>query len=220
MIAEVFRTALLNPEVQERAARIGLSGADMRLILAPIQSGNSKSCWPWGGSKMTAGYGRMKIRGKTYRVHRVILLVFVGMSDELHSDHECHNLDRSCGGGNACLHRACCNPDHLVPRTLAENVLRSHSSNAGRNRMKTKCPQGHSYSPKNTSYDSRGRRRCRTCSGLTGRGQGHEALKTHCPQKHPYDVGNTYIDGKGGRNCRACHRNRVRASYRSQKAIS
>jgi hypothetical protein len=62
-----------------------------------------------------------------------------------------------------CRNRACVNPDHLEPVTIAVNVLRGESPPA-RNARKTHCPQGHEYTPDNTYYNQKGWRACATCS--------------------------------------------------------
>jgi hypothetical protein len=78
----------------------------------------------------------------------------------LQIDHQCHNQDKSCAGGDTCPHRCCCNPAHLELATGRENVLRGKAPTA-RNAAKTHCPRGHAYD----GIDGRKRqhRRCSTC---------------------------------------------------------
>lgn len=78
-------------------------------------------------------------------------------------DHTCHNADPTCMGGDACPHRACCNPDHLEAVTQRENTLRSPLSPAAINARKTHCINGHEYTLENTNISPTGRRCCRTC---------------------------------------------------------
>ena len=86
--------------------------------------------------------------------------------------------------------------------------------------VKTKCPQGHSYTEDNSYIDKNGYRHCRTCRKDTMRlrreddvrvGRGvNNASKTECPKGHQYDESNTitYVkpNGKSARHCRACER--------------
>ena len=73
------------------------------------------------------GYGRAWDRGRR-RVdwaHRVVYRLHRGpIPAGLHLDHTCHPVDGSCPGGRACPHRACVNPDHLVPVTQEQNKAR------------------------------------------------------------------------------------------------
>jgi hypothetical protein len=60
-----------------------------------------------------------------------------------------------------CRRPLCCNPLHLEAVTMRENLMRGNGW-SGRNARKTHCPQGHPYSPENTSVRD-GSRHCRTC---------------------------------------------------------
>lgn len=68
-------------------------------------------CWEWKGHKENHGYGRMRYKGKRYRVHRAMMLVIHG---ELPQGkvvmHLCHN-------------KSCCNPKHLKIGTQRENII-------------------------------------------------------------------------------------------------
>jgi hypothetical protein len=219
-IAVAFAALRATTKVRERATDIGLTNDELNRFLGYISTGKSSACWPWTGSRNVAGYGRIGLGGRTHRAHRLAFQLFKGsISPDLHVDHGCHNRDLSCRGGSSCHHRTCCNPAHLFAATLAQNVLNSHSSPAARNAMKTHCNRGHEFNSRNTQVDASGRRRCRTCAGLTGRGQGHQALKVHCPKGHPYDEANTYRSPKGDRTCRTCRREKARADYHRSKAV-
>lgn len=115
-------------------------------------------CWMWRGSRSPQGYGLHSSNKRVGRAHRFAYELMVGpISDGLTLDHTCH--DRSeCDGGTGCPHRACVNPAHLEPVTLAANVRRASAG-------VTHCPKGHPYDEANT-YRPPGRpssRRCRIC---------------------------------------------------------
>ncbi len=86
--------------------------------------------------------------------------------------------------------------------------------------MKTSCPQGHSYTEKNSYVDKNGYTHCRACrlermrnrrkdNPRVGRGVNNSS-KTECPKGHSYDEKNTitYVkpNGKSKRACRECAR--------------
>ena len=121
-------------------------------------------CWIWTGST-NHGYGQFYVNGKPTpgRAHRVAYELAIGpIPNGLELDHLCHNRDKSCMGGETCLHRACVNPDHLQPATHRLNGLRGRSV-AAVHAAKTHCIRGHEFTPANTDVRPRGSRRCRTC---------------------------------------------------------
>ncbi|MGQ4353210.1 HNH endonuclease [Streptomyces drozdowiczii] len=188
-------------------------------LLSRINWGGPDDCWPWTGSLLVSGYGRYYSKGSVARAHRLIYEIAIGPIPEgAHLDHICHGRDESCPGGNGCQHRRCCNPTHLEPVSLVNNVMRGRSQ-AALNARKDRCKRGHPFTPSNTRLTPDGRRRCMACSGLTGKGIGSaESAKTSCPQGHSYDAENTKValrpDGSFKcRICRTCARDRARASY-------
>jgi hypothetical protein len=101
-------------------------------------------CWNWTGATCL-GYGQFKGTGDyaTRWAHRFAYLLLVGpIPDGLVLDHLCRN-------------RACVNPDHLEPVTMAVNI--------GRIPRPPHCPKGHEFDAENTSYSTLGHRRCKTC---------------------------------------------------------
>lgn len=75
-------------------------------------------------------------------------------------DHLCHD-PAICHAGNACPHRACDEPLHLVAVPHGDNVNRGGNRGvqvmAEQRRARTVCPSGH-------SYDGRNAKGARTCS--------------------------------------------------------
>ena len=82
-------------------------------------------CWMWQGAALRVGYGVINGGdGHNYLTHRVVYEAAVGPIPEgLVLDHLCHNADLDCPGGPPCVHRRCCNPDHLRAITRAENAV-------------------------------------------------------------------------------------------------
>lgn len=116
-------------------------------------------CWPWLGA-LASGYGSLSVRGTSRQAHRVGYELMVGPVPEgLQLDHLCRN-------------RACCNPAHLEPVTLRENVRRGAAVRTGYQpgrvkvspTRKTHCRNGHAFTAENTYVWPNGqRRRCLTC---------------------------------------------------------
>jgi hypothetical protein len=113
-------------------------------------------CWEYDGSRTKAGYGQIRIggrNGKTRCVHVVAYELLVGEIPEgLVLDHR------------VCDNPPCFNPEHLLPCTHRENILRGTGASA-RNAAKVECSKGHLLSGGNlyvrpgTSW--RGCRQCR-----------------------------------------------------------
>lgn len=116
-------------------------------------------CWQWDKPHMF-GYGVFRIEGKNLKAHRVAYELLIGpIPDGLTLDHECHNRDKSCEGGRTCPHRACVNPSHLRPVTMATNNKASHNYVGNR----TECKYGHPFDESNTRW-YRGHRVCIQCA--------------------------------------------------------
>jgi hypothetical protein len=144
-----------------------VSAVEARFWAKVIRLGPDE-CWPWNAFINPEGYGHFGTGdGKVGRAHRVAYQFAVGPIPEgLVIDHTCHT-EECLVPGNQCPHRACCNPQHLVPATHGENLRRG---NSGRNNSaKTHCPKDHEYTEENTLLHwDRGtiRRRCRTCEDV------------------------------------------------------
>lgn len=126
-------------------------------------------CWLWTAGKAD-GYGKIGIPGQSSAVaHRIAWeLAFGSIPDGLVVDHDCHNRDPDCPGGE-CHHRACQNPSHLMLRTQGGNVLAGKSF-AATNAAKTHCDNGHPFDAGNTYIrPTDGWRDCRKCKAATQR---------------------------------------------------
>ncbi|MGW9541939.1 HNH endonuclease signature motif containing protein [Streptomyces anthocyanicus] len=121
---------------------------------------DENGCWVYTGHLDPAGYGRISVLGADSKrrgkfTHRVTYEALVGpIPPSLHIDHLCRN-------------RACCNPKHLEPVTPLVNTRRSPISTGSVNAAKTRCSNGHDFSPENTRIvvNRRGRaeRVCKAC---------------------------------------------------------
>lgn len=119
----------------------------------------NSGCWLWIGAGTGAGYGGVFFHGKNHRAHRVFYSVLVGeIPDGLELDHICRE-------------RSCVNPTHLEAVTRSENTKRGigPAMAAKRQMSITHCPNGHEYTPQNTSmrapseFHPNGFRECREC---------------------------------------------------------
>lgn len=105
-------------------------------------------CWIWTGCFSKGGYGRIGVGGKLDYSHRLTFELLRGdIEENLCVDHLCKN-------------RICCNPAHMEVVTRGENVKRGDTGK--HNSIKTHCPHGHKYTPKNTVI-RKGNRECKTC---------------------------------------------------------
>lgn len=114
----------------------------------PVHPALGTRCHVWTAGRNGAGYGVMFTGSKrdgTARsalVHRLAYEHFVGaIPDGVVLDHLCRNI-------------VCCNPRHLEPVTIAENIRRGYA-------LHTHCPAGHPLIAGNLR--KRPSRECRTC---------------------------------------------------------
>lgn len=93
------------------------------------------SCWLSYVGINTNGYSQARVGGRRrVLVHRAVYEILVG---PIPPDYEVDHL---------CRVRNCYNPTHLEAVTQAENKRRQRNHN----RAKTRCAQGHAYTPDNT----------------------------------------------------------------------
>lgn len=124
----------------------------------------TEGCWFWE-RPTNRGYGLIGVGYKSVLAHRFSYELHKGPIPEgMDIDHMCHNEDPDCLGGETCPHRACVNPDHLVPASRKENSLRGKAPTVVWWRTDT-CKRGHSLADAYVAKlpDGRTRRNCRTC---------------------------------------------------------
>lgn len=129
---------------------IGTPQRVMDRLFDRVNVRNSDECWPWKLSAGGHGYAQVGWwadgRSQMRLVHRLIYNRTRGhIWSGYEVDHRCRN-------------RICCNPSHL--RLLPDHE--NHASNG--QALRTRCPQGHEYTPENTHITSKGHRCCRQCA--------------------------------------------------------
>lgn len=78
-------------------------------VWSKIKVLSSQECWVWQQGTNAAGYGVVKIQGRSWLAHRLIYRLATGRAPSLHVLHSCDNPP-------------CCNPSHLREGTQADNM--------------------------------------------------------------------------------------------------
>ena len=131
---------------------------ELKLALAangiPFDFYESSECIIWTGGVSSTGYGTVRHKNKTKRVHRLIFEIING---PLMAHEHVHHIKPPCTS------KRCINPSHLAKTTAKE-----HPDTTGAiNRAKTHCVHGHEFSEINTRIYKNVfgyiRRICREC---------------------------------------------------------
>jgi len=112
------------------------------------------NCWRWTGFIDKGGYGRIREAGRDTPIlyaHRVAYEFLIGSIPEgLQLDHLCRN-------------KWCCNPQHLEPVTMTENLRRGDVPVRTR-LVSLVCPKGHPRSENAYVWPKTGQlKMCRAC---------------------------------------------------------
>lgn len=179
---------------------------------AKVDKRGTEDCWPWQGGKMSTGYGHFTWRGEGLRegvhvAHRIAYELLIGpIPDGLTLDHLCRNPP-------------CCNPAHLEPVSIRENIQRAKAA-------RTHCKHGHELTPENTyrKPSSPERRYCLICTRRYGREGAqrhrdrHKVVRTHCQRGHELTEDNWHIQPSGKRLCRPCQTIRIQRAAEVRRA--
>lgn len=108
---------------------------------------DDNGCWLWQGNVDTKGYGRLW-DGATHRTVYAHRYFYVQLGFTIPAGLVLDHL---------CRVTRCVRPTHLEPVTIAENIRRGIGKS-----LKSKCANGHDYTPENVALDGR-KRYCRLC---------------------------------------------------------
>lgn len=172
-------------------------------------------CFLWTAVLTEYGYGKFALTRNADEKFRTVSAHIWVLTDAkivipkgYETDHLCHTLSSTCGGGKTCPHRACVSLLHLEVVTRHENMYRGLSP-AAKCARQNYCKYGHEFTKDNVLERSDGGRRCKACEKIKHPGISAN-LREKCPSGHYYDELNTRIGPKGDRQCRACGRERAR----------
>lgn len=84
-------------------------------------------CWIWAGASTERGYGRIKIKGRSTRTHRIAYYLTHGEWPEPACLHSCDNPQ-------------CVNPNHLRAGTQQQNVQEMKEKGRAARRLGQDCP--------------------------------------------------------------------------------
>jgi len=85
-----------------------LTEADKVRFWEKVDRRGPDECWEWQAYRNHQGYGRFRLNGFLFRVHRVAFAIMNGDA-ELQVCHHCNNPP-------------CCNPKHLYAGTQVDNI--------------------------------------------------------------------------------------------------
>lgn len=119
-------------------------------FLARISPEPNSGCWLWTGAMRSSGYGNAHVDGRFVSAHRFA--------------YECANgpVEDDCEVMHTCHMRLCCNPQHLMAGSHAEN-MRQAKERGSMSKLGSYCSRGHKMTAANTLLRPNGARRCRAC---------------------------------------------------------
>jgi len=125
-----------------------------------IRTTVTDGCWDWLGAKTPDGFGIFSVGNKNVSAQRYAYEILVGKT-----------IPKGYRVVHLCKNRSCVNPKHLDVQTPSENMK---DTLAGfkfglMQRIKKKCPKGHSYNKENTIFTKDGRRICKECQRVWSR---------------------------------------------------
>lgn len=77
-----------------------------------IDKDTSDGCWLWTAELAGNGYGRVKVKGIRYQVHRLAAAAVLDLDYQDRKQFACHKCDV----------KRCCNPEHLVVADASWNM--------------------------------------------------------------------------------------------------
>lgn len=101
----------MNDAAQVTEPPVEISAELIRRFWRRVQSGDDSECWLWKGPFDRLGYGQFTLSGRPRRAHRVAYYLWNG--DWFGPDTKVRH---------SCDVRECCNPNHLIPGTQAQNM--------------------------------------------------------------------------------------------------
>lgn len=110
---------------------------------------NDTGCLLWTGVKGSRGYVKITYLNRTYNLHRLIAIMYMGLDV----------LDETKVVMHTCDNKHCVNQEHLKIGTQSENVIDSVEKGIQGQVKKTQCSNGHPYNEENTYIrpDGKGR---------------------------------------------------------------
>lgn len=113
---------------------VSLTDKEIERIFRKIEPDPITECWIWTGA-ITRGYGYMRLRDRSERVHRVIYAWLIKPIPRGMANGESVV-------GHSCNRKSCCNPEHLEIVTQKGNVMYGNGPSSV-NAKKKHCHNGH-----------------------------------------------------------------------------
>jgi hypothetical protein len=154
------RNDVLELSEQEENRRVPIQSGDLFLmetismltLVRFFRFANVKDgCWEWSGAITNYGYGSQTVNKKTFRAHRLSLMIHGRNIRDAYVLHHCDN-------------RKCVNPEHLYLGDALDNARDRVARKRWFREPKTHCLHGHSLEGENLYISPKSKQRCcRTC---------------------------------------------------------